>query len=245
MREKMSDDLKLEICLEAKKIFYKENKDKDYSKNTLHKLKSQIKSQLEKKSLDWELQKNLLYWIEGVGIDGMNNILKLKSDHYIEIRKKDNEIKSLKESLHGTTECIKAERINMRDTIKKQYEQKFIEKYRTENFKQLEEENNYLRKELYNLRTLNNKEVHKVTEHWENKFNSLQEQFTSLLQENEKLKVPDTTANPTSPTDNKCKKCKKYKKENKELKKENLKLQTILLKYEQDSSSSSSDSDSE
>tara|TARA_R100001591_G_scaffold4386_2_gene10116 strand:- start:7727 stop:8455 length:729 start_codon:yes stop_codon:yes gene_type:complete len=242
MREKMSDDMKLKICLEAKKIFYKEDKDKDYSKNTLHKLKSQIKSQLEKKSLDWELQKNLLYWIEGVGIDGMNNILKLKSDHYIEIRKKDNQIKILNNDLFGTRECIKAERINMRDTIKKQYEQEFIEKYRTENFKQLEEENNYLRKELYNLRTLNNKEVHKVTEHWENKFNSLQEQYTTLLQDTQKEKVPET---PTSPTDNKCKKCKKYKKENKELKKENLKLQTILLKYEGDSSSSSSDSDSE
>lgn len=237
MREKMSDDMKLEICLEAKKIFYKEDKDKDYSKNTLHKIKSILRSQLEKKSLDWETQKNLLYWIESVGIDAMNNISKLKSDHYIEIRKKDNEIKSLKESLHGTTECIKAERINMRDTIKKQYEQKFIEKYRTENFKQLEQENNYLKDELFNLKTSNNREVHKVSEHWEKKFNSLQEQYTSLLQENQKLKVAET---PTSPTDNKCKKCKKCKK----YKKENLRLQTKLLKYEEDSSSSS-DSDSD
>lgn len=237
MREKMSDDMKLKICLEAKKIFYKENKDKDYSKNTLNKNKSILRSQLEKKSLDWETQKNLLYWIESVGIDAMNNILKLKSDHYIEIRKKDNEIKILKNDLFGIRECIKAERINMRDTIKKQYEQEFIEKYRTENFKQLEEENNYLRNEITKFRTSNNKEKNQLNEHWENKFNTLQEQYTSLLQEIQKEKVPET---PTSPTDNKCKKCKKCKK----YKKENLRLQSKLLKYEEDSSSSS-DSDSE
>ena len=212
----MTDDMKLKICVEAKKVFYKEDKDKDYSKNTLHKIKSQIKCQLDKKSLDWETQKNLMYWIEGVGIDYMNNIIRLKSEHAIQIRKKDNEIKSLKESLQGTTECIKAERINMRDTIKKQYEDKFIDKYSTENFKQIEEENNYLRNEITKFRTSNNKQINEVNDHWEKKYNE-------LLQNN--------------PAGGKCKKCKKYKKEN-------LKLQSKLLKYEEDSSSSS-DSDSE
>jgi hypothetical protein len=243
MREKMSDDMKLKICLEAKKIFYKEDKDKDYSKNTLHKIKSQLRSQLEKKSLDWETQKNLMYWIESVGIDAMNNILKLKSDHYIELRKKDNEIKILKNDLFGTRECIKAERINMRDTIKKQYEQKFIDKYRTENFKELEDEINYLKKELWELRTSNNKEVNKLNDFWQNKFNSLQNDYTKLLEEKmEKVASEGSTANPTPPSsnDNKCKKCKKCKK----YKKENLRLQSKLLKYEEDSSSSS-DSDSE
>lgn len=245
MRVKMTDDMKLKICIEAKKVFYKEDKDKDYSKNTLHKIKSQIKSQLDKKSLDWETQKNLLYWIEDVGIDYMNNILKLKSEHYIELRKKEIEIKILNNDLFGTRECIKAERINMRDTIKKQYENKFIEKYRTESFKELEDEINYLKKELWDLRTSNNKDVNKINEHWENKYKELMERYTSSLQVIEKEKVSDSTANPSDGTppssnDNKCKKCKKCRK----YKKENLLLQTKLLKYENDSSSSS-DSDSE
>lgn len=216
MKDKMTDDMKLKICVEAKKVFYKEDKDKDYSKNTLHKIKSQIKCQLDKKSLDWETQKNLMYWIEGVGIDYMNNIIRLKSEHAIELRKKDNEIKSLKESLHGTTECIKAERINMRDTIKKQYEDKFIDKYSTENFKQIEEENNYLRNEITKFRTSNNQQINEVNESWEKKYNELVEK--------------------NNPAGGKCKKCRKYKKQN-------LSLQTKLLKYEGDSSSSDSDSE--
>jgi hypothetical protein len=219
MKDKMTDDMKLKICVEAKKVFYKEDKDKDYSKNTLHKIKSQIKCQLDKKSLDWETQKNLMYWIEGVGIDYMNNIIRLKSEHAIELRKKDNEIKSLKESLYGLQECVKAERINMRDTIKKQYEDKFIDKYSTENFKQIEEENNYLRNEITKFRTANNQQINELNESWEKKYNELVEK--------------------NNPAGGKCKKCRKYKKQN-------LSLQTKLLKYEGDSSSSSdSDSDSE
>lgn len=216
MKDKMTDDMKIKICIEAKKVFYKEDKDKDYSKNTLHKIKSQIKYQLEKKSLDWETQKNLMYWIEGVGIDYMNNIIRLKSEHAIELRKKDNEIKSLKESLYGLQECVKAERINMRDTIKKQYEDKFIDKYSTGNFKQIEEENNYLRNEITKFRTANNQQINELNESWEKKYNELIEK--------------------NNPAGAKCKKCRKYKKEN-------LSLQTKLLKYEGDSSSSDSDSE--
>ena len=225
MKDKMSDKNKLEICLEAKKVYYLNCKGKDYSKNTIHKLKSQIKGQLEKKSLDWETQKNLMYWIDDTGIENMTNVSKLKHDHMIELKKKETEINLLKQELFGTKECYKAQRINMRDTIKKEYEQTFKDKYSTTSIKELEDENNKLKTQLWEIRTSNNKEINELNERWEKKLSEIREEHFKTLTKNN---------SPESTPKSKCKKCKR-------LKRENLKLQLKLSQM--DSSSSDSESD--
>ena len=203
---KMSVEEKVQQVVVAKCFNYQNQFNKEYKNSSIQKDRCLIRKQIEKKELSWEYVKILLYFINAIDLD------KLEKNKSLELQ-----IKSLKEKQESREVVLKVEKINMRDTIKKQYENEFKEKYCVGRIKELEEENNNLRAKLQDF-WFKEKQISIKEEQ------SVKEQIQSLTQQVAELTLKNSELNKIK-TPSKCKKCKIHKKRI-------LSLQTKLLDYE-------------
>ena len=115
--KKLDVENKVNILLMVKDHNYS-MKGKEYTKSSKAKNKSEIKDMVLQKHLNWEISKNLLYFINSIDLEKLNRLDGIE-------RKYKKEIENLNKNIYAMKEVIKVKEINMRDTIKKEYEEKF------------------------------------------------------------------------------------------------------------------------
>tara|TARA_R110000782_G_scaffold23650_13_gene61685 strand:+ start:114 stop:875 length:762 start_codon:yes stop_codon:yes gene_type:complete len=144
--KKMDVENKVNILLMVKDHNYS-MKGKEYTKSSKAKNKSEIKDMVLQKHLNWEISKNLLYFINSIDLEKLNRLDGIE-------RKYKKEIENLNKNIYAMKEVIKVKEINMRDTIKKEYEEKFKEQYSTEEHEKLQSHNDYLHSQNSELKKI-------------------------------------------------------------------------------------------
>ena len=206
---KMSTDEKVAQVMVAKMFYYQQSQGKEYAKSSLYTDKSKIKKEIENQTLSWDYLKNVLYFIKQVDLE------KLEKNRSLELQ-----VKRLKEQYEASQNVRASEKINMRDTMVKEYELKFKEKYCNESMKKLEEENDRIKQENWEYRTTRHLQEQRRDERTEEELSSRSQQIAELTLQVNTLKKSQSHGHAK-----KCKKCKCHKKEI-------LKLKSKLLDYE-------------
>ena len=226
--DKMNTEDKINAMLFVKERNYFLKNGKEYASSTKSKLKCEIKEMIkENKHLSWEFQKNLLYFT--------NSIDFTKLDHLDSIeRKYKTQIDHLNEKIFGMTEVYKSQRINMRDTIKKEYEETFIKQYSTEKFEELQYRKDNLYEECCRMRKIQQEQSHRYDQKKEDELSGLKFQVAELTLQlgSDKEKSKGKIKN------------KDYKAKYKVLKLENSKLKSKVIALEQKNNVSSDDESS-
>tara|TARA_R110000824_G_scaffold329279_1_gene516097 strand:+ start:462 stop:1541 length:1080 start_codon:yes stop_codon:yes gene_type:complete len=213
-RSKLTDDTKLDILMMVKSWFYKDKLGKEYKKSTIAKERSKMKKMVDSKNIDWETQKNLIYFIDHIGMEDIKGLYKMKDEIEQQKRIYEREINTLQTSIQNLEACNRAKELNMKDRIKAEYEKTFEDKYSSDSYVKMEQDLEYYKDKYFKVHQDHKKEIQYLKENF------------ATEKRNDAFKIAEMTLKQTSITpsssssslssissNDKCKRCKKLKRE--------------------------------